>query len=413
MLDIGIEVIVIKIAMLTNNYKPFIGGVPISIERLSNGLRVLGHEVWVFAPSYSKHEEEEFTIRYTSFPFCLDGGIVVPNSYDSKIEQMFCDIMPDVIHVHHPMLIGKTALYLSQKYSKPVVFTYHTRYDRYLHYLPIYSYLIEKGYLSEFLQYEREVSLPKYITRFANHCNHIFAPAETLKSDLIGWGVDTPTTILPTGLPSHYYESNHKSAKRIRRQYLGNKSYLLISVSRLSKEKNVEFLLRGLAKYKLDFGDCFRLLMIGDGPEKERLKDYSDRLGLCDNVCFVGNIENKKMIGYYAACDLFVFASTSETQGIVLLEAMAAHNPVVALKATGTSDVVLDGINGFLTEMDEEIWSRMVGKILSDVPLFTRLQNGAYATSLEYLDSQVAKKAEKIYIGLLNQNLLVNKKKRR
>lgn len=403
-----------KIAMLTNNYKPFLGGVPISIERLSNGLRALGHEVWVFAPSYSQHKEEDFTVRYTSFPFCLEGGIVVPNSYDSKIEQAFCDIKPDVIHVHHPMLIGKAAKYLSQKYKKPIVFTYHTRYDRYLHYLPVYSYLIEKGYLSQFLQYEREVSVPKYITRFANHCNHIFAPAETLKSDLLSWGVDVPITILPTGLPPHSYKMDHKSSKGIRMQYLGNKSHLFISVSRLSKEKNIEFLLRGLAKYKSDFGDCFRLLMIGDGPEKERLKDYSDKLGLCDNVCWIGKVENEKIRDYYGACDLFVFASTSETQGIVLLEAMAARNPAVALKATGASDVVRDGVNGFLTEMDEGIWSSRIGKILSDPSLFTQLQNGAYATALEYLDSHVAKKAEKIYCRLVNnENKLVNKKRKK
>ena len=115
-----------RIAMLTNNYKPFVGGVPISIERLADGLRMLGHVVYIFAPSYENEEEEEFVIRYKVRQKMTAGGTVVPKLFDLEIERKFRELNFDLIHVHHPMMMGYTALYLSRRYGIPLVFTYHT-----------------------------------------------------------------------------------------------------------------------------------------------------------------------------------------------------------------------------------------------------------------------------------------------
>ena len=128
-----------KIALMTNNYKPFIGGVPISVERLAEGLRKEGHEVMVFAPTYNEqHEdfqEEIGVVRYHSLIKGVTGGVVIPNPIDPKIEREFKEGDFDIIHVHHPIAIGNTAIFLSKKYKVPLVFTYHTRYEQYLHYL--------------------------------------------------------------------------------------------------------------------------------------------------------------------------------------------------------------------------------------------------------------------------------------
>lgn len=124
-----------KIAMMTNSYKPYIGGVSISIERLSEGLRRNGHEVVVFAPNYKEQETEENVVRYHSLVKGIANGFSVPNSFDPDIERQFKAGKFDVIHVHHPMLIGRTAGYLSAKYDVPLCFTYHTRYEQYLHYI--------------------------------------------------------------------------------------------------------------------------------------------------------------------------------------------------------------------------------------------------------------------------------------
>ena len=114
-----------RIAMLTNNYKPFIGGVPISVDRLANALRERGNEVYVFAPTYENQEEEEYVIRFSTFAGTI-AGAVLPNPFDPRIEQKMKALKIDVIHVHHPALMGNVALHLRKKLGIPVVFTYHT-----------------------------------------------------------------------------------------------------------------------------------------------------------------------------------------------------------------------------------------------------------------------------------------------
>ena len=134
-----------RIAMLTNNYKPFVGGVPISIERLSKSLRSLGHEVYIFAPTYDNQCDEEFVIRYKSLKGKISGGVVLPNIFDIEIEKKFKALKFDVIHVHHPMLLGNIAQYLGRKYNIPVIYTYHTRYEEYLHFLKPFELLESRG----------------------------------------------------------------------------------------------------------------------------------------------------------------------------------------------------------------------------------------------------------------------------
>ena len=128
-----------KIAMMTNNYKPFIGGVPISVERLSQSLRKRGHEVCIFAPEYEDEYWEEDVIRYRSCEKRMKNGMAIPNILDARINQEFRWRQFDLIHVHQPMLIGNVAVHLSRKYKIPLVYTYHTRYEEYLHYIKLFS----------------------------------------------------------------------------------------------------------------------------------------------------------------------------------------------------------------------------------------------------------------------------------
>ena len=138
-----------NIAMFTNNYKPFIGGVPISIERLSEGLRSLGHRVTVFAPEPEgklSAEQEKDVVRFKVFYRKADRGMVLGNCFDRKIEAFFREGNFDVIHVHHPVLVGQTALYLGKKYNIPVAYTYHTRYEEYLHHFKLYEAMASGEY---------------------------------------------------------------------------------------------------------------------------------------------------------------------------------------------------------------------------------------------------------------------------
>lgn len=366
--------------MMTNNYKPFIGGVPVSIERLSKSLRSLGHKVVIFAPSHEQQEEEADVVRYRSLFTGFGGSAPVPNSLDPLIERRFRDEGFDIIHVHHPMLIGKTALYLSRKYKLPLVFSSHTRYEHYLHYLGL-SCL--------------KSAVPLYIREYAKHCDMVFAPAQTMKEYLEQIGSGFPVSVLPTGLPSACFNPCVDDTVRIREQLLAGHpsgTRLFCTVSRLAKEKNISFLLRSMQELKKWFTIPFVLAVVGDGPERENLAGLALELGLDRNIVFTGNVPNETVSNYCAASDLFLFASASETQGIVLLEAMAAGTPVIALKAPGTDDIVESGKNGYLSDSSEQMFARLLVKALSEENryLFSR---GAVETAGCFRDSEVAKRA--------------------
>lgn len=380
-----------KIAMMTNNYKPFVAGVPISVEKLSVGLRALGHQVTVFAPSYDEQDTEEDVIRYGALLKGVAGGFSVPNSLDPKIERAFWEGHFDVIHVHHPMMIGATARYLSWKYHVPLVSTYHTRYEQYLHYVGLTG--LERFW-------------PIYLRRTLGACNMVFAPTPHIRDYLRETGINPPIEVLPTGLSKTAFYPDQQKAKRLREQFCEGRPFLFCTVARLAKEKNLEFLLESLALYKQKAGPCFKLLLIGKGPYREKLCRRIGELALTEEIILTGEVRNEDMKEYCAASDLFLFSSRSETQGIVLLEAMAVGTPVLALRATGTDDIVINGVNGYMTQVsgesprdriqDARVFADKAMAILSGKELET-LKQGAKETANKYDCQEIAERASSYY----------------
>lgn len=382
-----------RIALMTNNYKPMVAGVPISIERLAKGLEELGHEVTIFAPTYQgrpdlegeafcstptegreqegrrKENDDCNVFRYAT---CLNhfiGGIVLPNPFDIRIEREFREHPYDIIHVHHPMLIGRTAVYLSRKYHIPLVFTYHTRYEQY-----VSSYT--KGVLS------LQRIMPLYLRTFLRHCNFIFAPTAGMQAYLCGTCKvrEEKTGVLPTGIERKNYKTSLEEAGKIRSKFGAEGIPLLLTVSRMANEKNVAFLLDSLALVKAKYPRPFRMLMVGDGPDKEALRKRSLALGLGDSVVFTGAVPNEEIAPYFKAADAFLFASRTETQGIVVLEAFAGATPVIAVRASGVEDLVDDGINGILTREDKAEYAEAVADFLGETfPEGSRNHMGAEA----------------------------------
>ena len=406
-----------RIAMLTNNYKPFVGGVPISIERLSNGLRELGHQVYIFAPSYEGQVEEPYVIRYRSHKRKLGGKIVVPYILDQSIEFGFSQIPFDIIHVHHPMLMGYIAQYLGWKYDIPIVFTYHTRYEQYLHYLPPYDHLqryCNNNSKSKIRRLEKKVLYnggEKLVTVhnrvFTNKCSLVLAPTNSMKEYLLNNGTITNVQVIPTGLLDEDFTYDSDRAKDIRRRHINGRKYLFCTVSRLEKEKNISFLLKGLARFKANAGDCFRFLVIGDGSERAQLEEEARLLGIWDNAIFTGCINHEELPNYYRACDSFLFASRSETQGIVLLEAMAVGLPVVAVEASGVNDVVKDGFNGYLSELDVEQWEAKLSLLLEKEGKREWMSRNAIEEAISYHASNVSKKVEQLYFDQIANERVV------
>lgn len=370
-----------KIAMMTNSYKPFIAGVPVSIERLSRSLRDRGHEVVVFAPSYDGQQEEKGVVRYKSLLRGVACGFSVPDSLDAKIERRFQEGNFDVIHVHHPMLIGRTAQYLSWKYDVPLVFTYHTRYEQYLHYVGLSGL---------------KRLMPAYVKSFGKRCDMVFAPTPMMQDYLEEIGIEAPVRVVPTGLQEDSFYPDRRRVFEIRQRLAGDKKYLFCTVARLAKEKNLEFLLESMKIFQEACGSCFRLVLIGDGPERGKLEKKAADLGLTGEIVFSGKIPNQEVKNYCCASDLFLFSSLSETQGIVLLESMAVGTPVLALYGSGTRDVVVNGENGYMTEA---VKGEFTGKLMDILERkeIDFLRQGALRTAENYGSERIARLAEAGY----------------
>lgn len=370
-----------KIAMMTNNYKPFLAGVPISIERLTESLRRQEHHTVVFAPSYDGQKEEKDIVRYRSLLRNIACGFSVPDCFDPAIEKSFKEGEFDLIHVHHPMMMGSMAAYLSGKYEVPLVFTYHTRYEQYLHYIGLSAF--------------REV-IPAYIRHFTKKCDIVIAPTPLMKQYLMESGVETGIHVLPTGIQEENFYPDEARAEEIRRKVLGDRKYLFCCVARLAKEKNIAFLLRSMKLRKDRCGADFKLLLIGEGPYRQHLEELVKALDLKDEIVFAGCVQNQEIRNYCRAGDMFLFASESETQGIVLLEAMAAGTPVLALKATGTEDIVINGVNGYMTGASETEFEEKLMDILEKKELEI-LRAGARRTAGKYTCEEIGKQAAAIY----------------
>ncbi len=232
--------------------------------------------------------------------------------------------------------------------------------------------------------------VPKGVKTFSNMCDMIFAPTKEIKNYLEEINVNTKINVMPTGLEDTHFIGDESRTREIRDKYIDDKKYLFCTVSRLTKEKNVEFIIDGIKRLKEKVGDIFKLLIIGDGPLKEELKEKVSNLGIKSNVEFLNNIPNKNIGDYYRACDLFLFASKSETQGIVLIEAMAAKNPVVAVRGTGVVDIVENEVNGFITDEDIDEWSDKIASLLNNKVSFKKMSIRAYNTALNYSSEKIA-----------------------
>lgn len=391
-----------KIAMMTNNYKPFMGGIQISVERQAKELMKLGHEVVVFAPKYEGVEEydaqaEERIIRYRTGKKKIENGMPYPAIFMGEIHRVFERESFDCIHVHHPMFIGNCALHLGKKYGIPVIYTYHTKYEDYLHYLRCFRVEGRGAFLKKrFLRLTREILIPDYMRWFTNRCDLVLAPSMGMQDMIFANRTQTPVSVFPTGLSEEFFIGDEKKSEELRKKYLGEKRHLLCTISRLEEEKNPRFLLHGIAEIKKILGPDFRLLYIGEGSERQNLELLAKELGIAEEVVFVGSVENEEIKDYLNAADLFLYASKSETQGIVLVEAMAAGNPVVAVSATGVDDIVRDGVNGFRSREDVDEWAKKAVRALQPT-VHMQMREQAQVTAGRYRAICLAVYEEMLY----------------
>jgi glycosyltransferase involved in cell wall biosynthesis len=374
----------LRIGIFTDSYKPYTSGVVTSITTFRDELTRLGHEVHIFAPSYPHYQDEEPNVyRFYSVPSPTNTDFTLAIPIYPGLGTLVKHLRLDIIHVHSPMIMGRVGLRYARKYNIPLVFTYHTRYDQYVHYVPVAQDLA------------KEVTI-KYSRTFCNHCDHIITPSEDIRTIIRENEVRKPVTVIPTGIPLQKFENGDSGWLRDNFD-IPPENKILLFVGRLSKEKNLDFLIETFRIIK-DQIPRTSLVLTAQGPLEDELKTLCLQLGLSfQDVVFTGAVPYDTLGNVYHSADLFVFSSLTETQGLVLTEAMACGLPVVAVRASGVQDMVDDGVDGILTNLDTEELASAVCRVLSDDILYQHLQKNALLKAESLSARSMALRLEDIY----------------
>lgn len=374
-----------RILMMTNTYRPFVGGVPRSIDTFADQYRKLGHEVKVVAPSFEGQQEDPDVIRVPAIQKFNGTNFSVRWPIPFYLSEFVEAYRPNIIHSHHPFLLGSAALRLAVHQDVPLIYTFHTFYERYVHYLP--------GGDTHAMQ--RFVTT--LVAGYANLCDHVIVPSRSVAGELLRRGVTKPVDVIPTGVDVNAIAAGDGRAFR-KRLGIPARAFVVGFVSRLAREKNLPFLCDAVLQF-LARDEKAWFLLAGTGPMEEELKARFKESGASGRILLLGNLGGAELHGLYKAIDVFAFASQTETQGLVVAEAMAAGTPVVAVRASGVGDVVRDGYNGRLLETEDGKAFVQALQWISALqpPERARMKAHARATAGEFSDATCARKALALY----------------
>jgi glycosyltransferase involved in cell wall biosynthesis len=330
-----------NIVMMTNTYTPHTGGVARSVEWFSEELRRLGHRVLVVAPSFDDMPaDERDVVRVPAIQNFNGSDFSVRLPIPGLLRTAIDEFQPELVHTHHPFLLGETALRIAALRNLPTVFTHHTMYEQYTHYVPGDSPAMQRFAV-------------RLATEFANLCDHVVAPSESIANVLQQRGVTSDITAIPTGIDTAHFARGTGSAAR-RKYDIPGDAFVVGHVGRLAPEKNLAFLARSVCRF-LQSHPKAHFLLVGDGPSLDEIRKVCNSQNVEKQLHHPdGLLDGQDLVDAYHAMDVFAFASHSETQGMVLAEAMAAGVPVVAVDAPGGREVVCDTINGRLLPDDDE-----------------------------------------------------------
>lgn len=380
-----------RILMFTNTFTPLVGGVARSVEQFSREFRRLGNQVLIVAPMFPDvHGDEQDVVRIPAMQRFNGTDFSVPTPIPGFLTQRIDEFRPHIIHSHHPFLLGDTALRVSSSRDVPIVFTHHTQYERYTHYVPGDSEAMKTFVVDLAVGY-------------CNLCDAVIAPSNTIRQRLADLGVITPIEEIPTGVDTDVFHAGHGSAVR-RRFGIGDSDFVIGHVGRLAPEKGLDFLVPTVARFVASKPTA-KFLVAGTGPSAEMIEQVFEKAGVADRLIVLGTMGRAELADVYAAMDVFAFSSQSETQGMVLTEAMAASTPVVAVDASGVREVLRSGINGFmLAEESEDDFVTALDAIFAMSPSERRrLIDGAVQTAVDFSMRKTAEQAIALYRRLIQQ----------
>ncbi len=377
-----------RIVIISDVYFPRVNGVSTSIRTFRRELEALGHEVFLIAPDYGEvTDDESWILRVPSRVVYVDPeDRMMRFSAVMALEERLRELQPDLIHIQTPFVAHYAGVRLARRLKIPTVLTYHTYFEEYLYY---YIRFLPRALLRWSV---------RHLTR--QQCSlvdSVVVPTRAFDEVLEGYGVRAERYINPTGIDLIRFTCG--DGERFKRKHgIDPARPCLLFVGRLVHEKNIGFLLRVVAQVKQRIPDLL-FILAGEGPAEAQLREEGRMLGLADNLRFIGNIQAlQELLDCYCAGDAFIFASRTETQGLVLLEAMALGVPVVSTAKMGTCDILRTGHGALVVEEEVAAFAAEVERLLDDEALQRRLghEGRRYATS--WSAAAMAMRLEDVYM---------------
>ena len=339
----------LKVLITTDLYTTSTNGVVTSVQNLFDELTEKGHDVRILTISDSAHSHKEGAVYYIrSIPLgAVYPDLRMPTSYRNKLIQEIIDWKPDIVHSQCEFFSFQFAARISRITGAPLIHTYHTLYEQYLT-----SYFIPSKRLGDYLA--------KVLSRQRlRHVKTLVAPTQKVENTLQSYGMDAPINVVPSGisLEQHHQRLSHEERMR-RRRALGidDDDQVLLKLGRLGGEKNLGELMTLFAEAREE-NENLKFLIVGDGPAREDLEKQAKKLGVGDYVIFTGMVDPSEVQNYYQLGDVFVSASTSETQGLTYIEAAANGLPLLCRQDDCLNDVLQEGENGYEYNSAEEFLS--------------------------------------------------------
>ncbi len=376
-----------KIALTTDSFVEGQGGVSTAVAALARNLRKRGHEVIVYTAADSSHERIDLdvvglrSLHYERFP-----GGRVPMAPISLVQEL-ADFNPDVIHNHSMSTMGIQALAAARLLGLPILGTCHVFLAGFLQYAPI---SLDGVPLTEDVAW-------KYTTAFFNRFPQVTTPSEAMQSELMAHGLRSPVAAVSNGVDTDLFSPLPEALAD------DSRPLTLVHVGRLSYEKRVDIVLRGFARLASDHPDV-KLQIIGDGPEVDSLKTLAAELGVAEQVQFTGFVPHDRLPEIYRQADIFITASPIETQGLVVLEAMACGLPIVGVDALALPDLIRDGINGYLVMPENErAMAEAASQLLQSPTLGHAMGRESRRLALQHNLPEIAQTYEHLYQQVRSQ----------
>ncbi|WP_041138332.1 glycosyltransferase [Beduini massiliensis] len=379
-----------KIGIFTDTYLPDINGVATSSHILRHALEKHGHEVLIVTselPDDSDYQDEENVLRLPGIEMKKIYGYRISNIFSFKGMKEITNQGLDVIHIQTEFGIGIFGKIAAQILNLPVVYTYHTMYEDYSHYVA--------GGLTPLNTIVKK-SIENISRIYGDNCTELIVPSEKTKEALISYGLEKDAHIIPTGLILDAFDEKNIDKEKvaaIREQYQIKDEFVVTFLGRLAPEKSVELILEAGALLKQN-GVQFKMMIVGKGPSLDDLKEEARRLKIDDVVIFTGPVTSDQVPNYYHASDMFVSASITETQGLTFIEAQASGLVVLARHDKNLESVIVDGKNGFYFTDARDLAEKIKMVQAMDT---TNIRHQAYLDAQQYSDDVFYEKVYKVY----------------